>query len=119
MTRFIALLAFLPVIAFAQLLGEGTHRSTFQGVDTVNRTVACKSAKDQANAWLDRNQNLSVIYTTTTGQGECGCDKGNDLVETKFCYVGTPDCRSDGTRLVSSPRPWVCTVDASVTNRKK
>lgn len=121
MTRFFALLAFLPIIAMSQVATtEGTHRKTFNGHDGTSRTAACKMAKDKSSDWIERSQSISLaIFATTTSQEECSCDRPPSRIVKNVCPGGTPIC--DASRLidVTVESPWSCIVDASVTNKKK
>jgi hypothetical protein len=122
MTRSLALLAFLPAIAISQTLAltEGTHRKTFDGQDATSRTAACKIAKDKSSDWIERSQGISLaIFSTTTSQAECNCERPPSRIVKNVCPGGTPIC--DASRLidVTVEEPWSCIVDASVTNKKK
>ena len=120
MTRFFALLAFLPAIAFAQVPeGEGTHRRTFEGHDATSRSDACKMAKDKSNRWLDVNQTTFGLYSISSSQGECSCDKPPSKIIKTVCPGGFPIC--DVSRLIDQTVefPWHCIVDATVTKSKK
>lgn len=121
MIKILAILAFLPSIAYADGIaayGEGTHRMTFEGHDADSRADACKMAKDQANGWLDRSQ-LVALNTTSTSKGECDCDKPPSKIIKNVCPGGTPIC--DASRLIDQTVefPWHCIVDATVTNTRK
>jgi hypothetical protein len=122
MTRIIALLVLLPSMVLAQTytpVPEGTHRKTFDGHNASSRADACKAAKDEANVWLDVNQETFGLYSINTNQGECSCDKPPSKIIKNVCPGGTPIC--DVSRLIDETveLPWHCIVDASVTKRKK
>ena len=123
MTRFFALLAFLPALVFAQeaAVGEGTHRSTFEGHDSTSRSDACKEAKDNSSKWLERSQilGLTTLYSTSTNQSECSCDKPPSKIIKNVCPGGTPICDSSRLTDQTVEYPWHCIVDATVTNTKK
>lgn len=117
MKNLLMTLLFIPTIASA-IDFSSDERRPFSGTHIDNSSIACQNARTLADNWLN-SKNSSALVSIEKSVDDCHCDKPVPRKEQKLCYIGSPDCRSDGTKIVDIQQPVVCMVNAHMIIRNK